>query len=753
IMDTTKAQEKALDDALVAPKNRLMIKKCNQRLSSTLKSNEPTIQVALDALKLTPFYNAFKVLADVPEIYMQEDMLKICPKLLGQKFEEPLFEEEILPLIRDLGHNGDIKVLSDVNINHMHQPCRSLAAIINKCLSGKTTGLERLHLSRAQLLRGMYYNKHIDYVYLLWEDFMFQVEIKDSNKNNDMFYPRFTKVIVDYFMAKDPSISRRNNMFWHPARDDSMFTKIRVISKHQDTQIYGSNLPLHLTNQAMLESEAYKTYHAYATGEKTPKPKKKKVDSESSPKEKPAQALKGKRLKTSSKAAQSTKEKQPATKSKAKGLIVLSEVALTKDEQMKLATKRSRIQTYSSNASGSGDGVDTLLKVPDEQPQKKSGIDEGAGENQSDGDDDVNEESDAHDNSDENESDDEGDDFVHPNLSTYTPDDQDDEENVEDEEKAKDDEDMSDQRVHIPLDYQLSEKSENQEDDDVEDGEEYDDEEMLYGDLNLNQERIDAGMTEANATNDTEDANVNLTAVTPVVQQQSSSASDLVSKFINPSMDEVTTTSTTFPTTTLLEIPNFASLFGFDQRVTVLESKLSMLKQSNPFAEAISSIPGIVDKYLATKMKEAVNVAVQLKSGQLRETHNTDKDILSTYGDVITLSRGHGDEDKDEEPFAGSNRGAKRRRPGKETESTNEPTHKESRTISSSRGASRSQPTDLDDSTHQEFNTGDEDITTTREVQDECQWHPSSSPTLDREWHLTKTVSNLPPQPWITHLA
>ncbi|GJZ24690.1 hypothetical protein Tco_0562149 [Tanacetum coccineum] len=157
-----------MDDALVAPKNRLKIGKCNQRLSSTLKSNEPTIQVALDALKLTPFYKAFEVSADVPEIYMQEFwatitkhhfslcfkmngkihtvnvdnfryMLKICPKLPGKKFEEPSFEEEILPLIRDLGHTGKLKVLSDVNVNHMHQPWRSFAAIINKCLSGKTT--------------------------------------------------------------------------------------------------------------------------------------------------------------------------------------------------------------------------------------------------------------------------------------------------------------------------------------------------------------------------------------------------------------------------------------------------------------------------------------------------------------------------------------------------------------------------------------------------------------------------------------
>ncbi|GKE79422.1 hypothetical protein Tco_1545542, partial [Tanacetum coccineum] len=63
---------------------------------------EPTLQVALDALKLTLFYNAFEISADVPEIYKQEDMLKICPKLSGQIFEEPPLEEDILSLLETL---------------------------------------------------------------------------------------------------------------------------------------------------------------------------------------------------------------------------------------------------------------------------------------------------------------------------------------------------------------------------------------------------------------------------------------------------------------------------------------------------------------------------------------------------------------------------------------------------------------------------------------------------------------------------
>ncbi|GJT02871.1 integrase, catalytic region, zinc finger, CCHC-type containing protein [Tanacetum coccineum] len=55
IMDTTRVQQKALDDELVALANRLKIGKSNLRLSSVLKYKEPTLQVALDALKLTSF--------------------------------------------------------------------------------------------------------------------------------------------------------------------------------------------------------------------------------------------------------------------------------------------------------------------------------------------------------------------------------------------------------------------------------------------------------------------------------------------------------------------------------------------------------------------------------------------------------------------------------------------------------------------------------------------------------------------------
>ncbi|GKE21077.1 hypothetical protein Tco_1432589 [Tanacetum coccineum] len=205
-MDTTKAQQIALDDALVAPANRLKIGKCNHRLSSNLNSKEPTLQVVLDTLKLTYFYKAFVITGDVPEIYMQEFWVTASRHHSSLHFK-------MNDKSHTLGHTCEIKVLPDVNVNHMQQPWSSFAAIINKCLSGKTTALESLRLLRAQILWGMYHNKNVDFVYLLWEDLVYQVENKNSEKNNNMYYPRFTKVIIDYFMAKDLSIPRRNKMF------------------------------------------------------------------------------------------------------------------------------------------------------------------------------------------------------------------------------------------------------------------------------------------------------------------------------------------------------------------------------------------------------------------------------------------------------------------------------------------------------------------------------------------------------------
>nr|GEV88352.1 retrovirus-related Pol polyprotein from transposon TNT 1-94 [Tanacetum cinerariifolium] len=69
---TTKAQQSALDNALVAPENQRVIGKCNMSINPRMKPKEPTYQVVLDTLVLTTCYPTFLIIAEVPVIYMHQ---------------------------------------------------------------------------------------------------------------------------------------------------------------------------------------------------------------------------------------------------------------------------------------------------------------------------------------------------------------------------------------------------------------------------------------------------------------------------------------------------------------------------------------------------------------------------------------------------------------------------------------------------------------------------------------------------------
>ncbi|GJR49987.1 hypothetical protein Tco_1400508 [Tanacetum coccineum] len=106
----------------------------------------------------------------------------------------------------------------------------------------------------------------------------------------------------------------------------------------------------------------------------------------------------------------------------------------------------------------------------------------------------------------------------------------------------------------------------------------------------------------------------------------------------------------------------------------------------------------------------------------LVNAYESDKLILDTYGETVSFKRHRDEDDKDEEPSAGSNWGSKRRRARKEPESTSVPKEKTSKTTSKSTKGSKSQHKSVDESAqaeepmqtakdleeyaHQEFKTG-----------------------------------------------
>ncbi|GJS66686.1 hypothetical protein Tco_0681250 [Tanacetum coccineum] len=619
-MEISIADQIALDDALVAPTTDLRL---NSWASAYVHNRS---------------FRFKRITKKTSRLDQFRDILQICPKVGNKKFEEPPLEKEILAFLASLGHSGEIRKITDI-------------------------------------------------------------ENKNTKKGNAMYYPRFTKLVVNFVMDKDPSIPRRNKVNWHYARDDPMFTTINVISRNEDTQLYGAILPTELTNEDIRISESYKEYHAIASGKIPPKTKgsKKKADTDTTTKLKPPTVPKEKKEKTSGKGKQ-----------KAKELETISEAVMTEAEQLKIITKRSRKETHSSHASGSGadEGTGVTPGVPDapdydsdaeiswkssddDQDDEKAQDNEDEDKNdenettQDDEDDDVHDDDEnAQDDDDEaqTESEDDGDDFIHPKLTTH------DDEIIHEEETDEDD--TFDPIVHTPS--HISSSDDEDSDNEVEgmnvEGAKSD-EDATYvedqgneavEDTNANLEGRDDVMTDVilpqvQATQEIEDTHVTLTPVNPDGQQQSSSVSSgFVSNMLNPNQDtgvddifgqhaEATSlidtpvtaivepsfsaptnrpptpnplviqiqqppilTPATTPSSSLQNLPNFASLFGFDYRLKALEDNFSELRQTNQYAEALSSIPGIVDHYLANKMQEAVDVAVQLKYERIREESNTE---------------------------------------------------------------------------------------------------------------------------------
>nr|GFC88524.1 hypothetical protein [Tanacetum cinerariifolium] len=136
-MATIIEQQTALDESLVLSTQRLRIGRSNFQLPSDIQIKEATLQVVYDVLKNSPLFRAFQVTADVLEIYMQE--LWATAKLHHNSIRFKIDTRK--------RHSHDIRYLTDVNVNKLYQPWRSFASVINKCLTGKSSGVDSFRLS------------------------------------------------------------------------------------------------------------------------------------------------------------------------------------------------------------------------------------------------------------------------------------------------------------------------------------------------------------------------------------------------------------------------------------------------------------------------------------------------------------------------------------------------------------------------------------------------------------------------------
>ncbi|GKE52437.1 hypothetical protein Tco_1487593 [Tanacetum coccineum] len=446
-----------------------------------------------------------------------------------------------------------------------------------------------------------------------------------------MPYPRFTKVIINHFISKDKTISMRNCINLHTIRDDSLLGTLKFVSKTQDYQQYGAQIPDDMINQDIKDYNAYKTCYDFATG-KVPPRKARKYKKVASP---PRNLSPVKEAEPVKKAKRVKRPAKKSTTAPTAGVVVRDTPGVSVSKK-KVPAKADRSK---------GDGTDLESRVPDEQQRKTSGTNEGTNDNDDDSEDDNDDDVSKGDGDKADNNDDDGNE-AHDSKRT---DSDDDDENppftLKDYNEEKHDEK-----------YEYDDDNENvfeeEDDDDLykdvdvrslgteHEKERKGDEEMTDADQNVSQEQpyeqvledAHVTLTDSQKTDDSKQSsfassdfanqflilekappsdhkvaslmNIKMSHEVPSTQIPSpltkpatvipypstiaSTTVPLTISIISPLPQLMTPTpapTTALTTTSIPALPNFSSLFGFDHTVSALETELSLLKQADLSAQ------------------------------------------------------------------------------------------------------------------------------------------------------------------------
>ncbi|GJV35055.1 retrovirus-related pol polyprotein from transposon TNT 1-94 [Tanacetum coccineum] len=262
-----KSRENAIQGSLghVPSTERVKIISTNVRLETTVHQKEETFQVIIDVIKNSTCFKAFTITADVSGIFMHYHE--------GEEFTKVQDDDATLTFLIYLGYKGPLHKYTNMYVDHMHQPWRTLAAIINKCLSGKTASNDRLRKSIIDILWGMFYKENVDYPELIWEDFAFQIDHRKERKSRreTMSFPRFTKVIIKHFLSQHKSLSKLQFQHCHTIKDDGIVNRLKFVRIGKDYQEYGLCIFDMMLNDTIKQLESYQMFLKYSTGQIPPK--------------------------------------------------------------------------------------------------------------------------------------------------------------------------------------------------------------------------------------------------------------------------------------------------------------------------------------------------------------------------------------------------------------------------------------------------------------------------------------------------
>ncbi|GKD53027.1 hypothetical protein Tco_1286414, partial [Tanacetum coccineum] len=128
--------------------------------------------------------------------------------------------------------------------------------MINQCLTGKTSGYDRPRYPILQMLWGIVTSINVDYVELIWEEFVQAIQtfltdkanlgnpIKKDRKDKAYVIPycRFMKLIICH-LGRTHKIHQRSASLFHLAEEYLRHGNLKFIPKGEDNEVFGMPIP------------------------------------------------------------------------------------------------------------------------------------------------------------------------------------------------------------------------------------------------------------------------------------------------------------------------------------------------------------------------------------------------------------------------------------------------------------------------------------------------------------------------------
>ncbi|GKB51867.1 hypothetical protein Tco_0902620 [Tanacetum coccineum] len=511
---------------------------------------------------------------------------RICPRLPNQEFDAPPSDEEIVTFIKNLGTKVTL------NLSQMW--------LLIKCTNhGEPLLQSSTSVYLGKLLVLIRSDSQVTNTYSIGTSISWPtIDNRDHKKQEKIYYPRFTKVIIHHFISKDTSISIRNKIFMHTIRDDSVLD----------------------AGLSCLQDLSCIRYRSYKFKKPASPSKKKTLVVVEEPAEKLAKKPATRRQSTGVQIRDTLgvsvlKKKAPANTKRSKGIELLSDAVLLEEAQLKKAIKQSRREKNIHHAESDDDNDDDDQQSDDERT--KSNDDDKAAIKT-------------------DEEEEEEDEFVHT-PDDYVPTD---DENIDDEEFERINKEMYSD-VNVELKHSECE-GKGKDDEEMTDAEHENVSQEVAGD----QVKGDAHATVIAAST---------TQKTKVPLQSSSISSDYAIKFLNfdnippgpvttipppiPPFITLPQQSTPIPTPTTKEATtstttattDSSTLTTIHQRLFDIENEVKTLRNvdhSSTIRAAVKfKVLIIVKEYLGTSLDDALHKALQRHTVKLVKEHSVPANV------------------------------------------------------------------------------------------------------------------------------